>query len=788
MVEIDRRALYQQFQDAFPLETLKDMPLDKYTNLNKEDAFCYWLESGTDSLGSIWGGSSYKFGIYRYIKKPNEADPRIVSDDTYAWYAKYNCATALEAYDVVRNTIVSIAELARKGELESIDKTNDLGEAYKWKIAFLYSNETLIPIYKREMLNIASAKLGMENPEKKSIPYIQRFLMLKKGSTDLFEFYDYLLSIINKKGSISNFSGLKDTIKQKLADDHRLKAYKSGKTFLWIGTKDGRLNTTDCHYEVCSDNNKKASHSKGKVFVELHCESKTAKNYESLAAIDGVHAFPWSSFGVRLNDEGWEITGYTLEELADILIDELYKLDDAVGEQAKAIDPKAKPVQYWMYASGENACKWPLCQKENLICIGWPEMGDLSAYSSLDEARRKMREVYPDIDSSFKHDGLAVWEFARVMQPGDIIIVKQGKNKIVGRGVVKGEYQYDAAYGDYPNLRAVKWTHIGEWTAPRDSVQKTLTDITKDSDYVKDLEALFSSNLSTGSKPSIRAYTEEDFLREVYLHRESYHRMKTLLLAKKNIILQGAPGVGKTFSAKRLAYSIMGEMDKSRVEFVQFHQSYTYEDFIMGYKPNEEGGFYLKKGVFYNFCKRVKADPERSYFFIIDEINRGNLSKIFGELLMLIENDYRGETVKLAYSDELFDVPSNLYIIGMMNTADRSLAMIDYALRRRFSFFDMRPGFKSEGFLKYQEEVNDDLFNRAIDAILALNEQIAKDDSLGEGFCIGHSYFCNQTVFSKEWLQNVIEYDILPMLREYWFDNVQEKYIPQSNKLMELFQ
>ena len=281
-------------------------------------------------------------------------------------------------------------------------------------------------------------------------------------------------------------------------------------------------------------------------------------------------------------------------------------------------------------------------------------------------------------------------------------------------------------------------------------------------------------------------YTEEEFLKDVYIDKESYRRMKALLLTKKNIILQGAPGVGKTYSAKRLAYSLMGEIDKSRVEFIQFHQSYTYEDFIMGYKPNEDGGFYLKKGVFYAFCKKAKADPERPYFFIIDEINRGNLSKIFGELLMLIENEYRGETVKLAYSDEMFDVPANLYIIGMMNTADRSLAMIDYALRRRFSFIDMCPGFDSEGFKKYKATLNNELFDRAVDVITMLNDVIAKDDSLGEGFCIGHSYFCNQKNFSEEWLRNVVEYDIIPMIREYWFDN-NALFEQQTSRLRSIF-
>ena len=286
---------------------------------------------------------------------------------------------------------------------------------------------------------------------------------------------------------------------------------------------------------------------------------------------------------------------------------------------------------------------------------------------------------------------------------------------------------------------------------------------------------------------AIPSYTEKDFLNEVFIDRKQYDRLKLLLMTKKNIILQGAPGVGKTFSAKRLVYSVMGMKDEQRIELIQFHQSYTYEDFIMGYKPNDEGGFYLKKGVFYTFCKKAKADPSLPYFFIIDEINRGNLSKIFGELLMLIEKDYRNTHIKLAYTDELFDVPDNVHIIGMMNTADRSLAMIDYALRRRFSFFDMRPGFDTDGFKKYQAQINDTLFDKAVEAVITLNKVIANDASLGKGFCIGHSYFCNCKEFSHDWLENVICYDLLPMLREYWFDN-DEQYNIQSNALLSILQ
>ncbi|WP_288621830.1 AAA family ATPase [uncultured Brachyspira sp.] len=273
-------------------------------------------------------------------------------------------------------------------------------------------------------------------------------------------------------------------------------------------------------------------------------------------------------------------------------------------------------------------------------------------------------------------------------------------------------------------------------------------------------------------------YDKNKFLQEVYINDKEYDKLKNLILDKKNIILQGSAGVGKSYAAKRLAYSIIGEKDNERVKMIQFHQSYSYEDFIIGYRPNENG-FELKEGVFYKFCKEAEMDKnkENKYFLIIDEINRGNISKIFGELFMLIENDKRGEeyALELVYKDdEKFFVPENLYIIGLMNTADRSLAMLDYALRRRFAFYDMKPAFKSEQFKEYQKNLKNSKFDNLIKKVEELNEVIKED--LGEGFCIGHSYFCNlenikddKAMFDK--LSLIIEFELIPLLKEYWFDD-----------------
>ena len=292
------------------------------------------------------------------------------------------------------------------------------------------------------------------------------------------------------------------------------------------------------------------------------------------------------------------------------------------------------------------------------------------------------------------------------------------------------------------------------------------------------LQALKSADLSNvpAATAPIRqaasdSYTKADFLHDVFLSEQRYNVLVSLLRRKKNVILQGAPGVGKTYAAKRLAYSMMGQADSSRVEFVQFHQNYSYEDFMLGYRP-DGSGFKLTEGVFYRFCQKASNDPDREYFFLIDEINRGNLSKIFGELMMLIEGDHRGEKITLAYNGLPFYVPENLYIIGMMNTADRSLAMIDYALRRRFSFFEIEPAFTSEGFLKYQATLDNETFNALVEQVKALNREITADASLGSGFRIGHSYFClaDPAACTTDWMRSVVEFDILPTLAEYWFD------------------
>lgn len=420
--------------------------------------------------------------------------------------------------------------------------------------------------------------------------------------------------------------------------------------------------------------------------------------------------------------------------------------------------------KYWIYSPGANASMWEEFYNEGIMGIYWDELTDLKSFSNRDEIKKSLQEYYHS-DKNYYTDTLATWEFANVMKQGDIVFAKKGLYTIVGCGVVASDYIYDSSRDKYKHIRKVKWTHKGEWQHPGQAVMKTLTEITSYSDYIQKLETLVGI-VGPIEVTNADAYTKEDLLKEVFISEKQYDTLSSLLEHKKNVILQGAPGVGKSFTAKRLAYSLIGERDGKRIEFIQFHQSYSYEDFIIGYRPSEDGLFKLKEGVFYRFCDKARKDPERDYFFIIDEINRGNLSKIFGELLMLIEKDYRSETATLAYNNEKFSVPDNLYIIGMMNTADRSLAMIDYALRRRFSFFEMEPGFDSDGFKAYSDTLKSDTFDDLIGQIKLLNKEIENDGSLGKGFCIGHSYFCNLNAetCTNERLHAIVEYDIIPIL------------------------
>lgn len=424
-----------------------------------------------------------------------------------------------------------------------------------------------------------------------------------------------------------------------------------------------------------------------------------------------------------------------------------------------------QPTPVPVVAQGD-ANYWWLNASPKIWSFSNIEVGQVVEYTSINENGHK-RKIYKNFENVKVGDVVIGYESYPEKAIVAICKISEGhdgeriKIEKVQNLVNPIKYNLLLAIDDLKNMEYFK--------TPRGSLFK-LTHEEYDAivDLIEEVE-------SSGQKGSVELYSKADFLNEVFISEQQYDEIAILLKRKNNIILQGAPGVGKTFAGKRLSYSLMGAVDDSRIEMVQFHQNYSYEDFVMGFRPVEGGGFELRNGIFHQFCIKASNDPDRDYYFIIDEINRGNLSKIFGELLMLIENDKRGSrfAVPLTYKpDSRFYVPKNIYIIGMMNTADRSLALIDYALRRRFSFIEIEPAFKTHSFRKHLVDsgIHPDLIEKIINKLIYLNTQIEADSNLGRGFRIGHSYFCNPST-DENWYQSVIAYEINPLIEEYWFDN-----------------
>ena len=452
---------------------------------------------------------------------------------------------------------------------------------------------------------------------------------------------------------------------------------------------------------------------------------------------------------------------------------ELWKPDHVKGWYERRFQGK----RVWMMnvtVDGESA--WRTHVAEGFATIGWGRLDDL---------RRTREAIHRDLVSRGEGENplmrsLFLWQFANEMKVGDTIIATSKGAYLLGWGFVTGEYRYDPdADGLGVHTRSMRWSVHDE---PVDLFTgyvavKRLTDFDEYPHWVRLAFWQMGDPLELATHP----YGRDEALQDLFVDATRFQRMLDSIRSRKNLILQGPPGTGKTFVARRLAWCLLGQRGNASVEMVQFHQSYAYEDFVEGFRPTAGGGFDLKPGVFRRFCERARADRATPHCFIIDEINRGNISRIFGELLMLIEADKRGEDyqVTLPYSGASFHVPDNVYILGLMNTADRSLALVDYALRRRFAFEDLEPAFATEfgrkAFERFLSDNGSDpiLARRICEQLTALNQKIAGDRELGSGFQIGHSYFVPQKGDkpSNGWYDRIICTQIAPLLREYWFDS-----------------
>lgn len=929
-----------EFLIEWPVERILNITLEQYTNLDRDSSLCYWLEKKTEHTGSIWGGSAYKFGIYKRKNTDKSVkNDKYKTDGTYAWLSKYG-STKDEAFENIKAVLIAIVQASVEGKFSDIDEI-DLGDSVKWKLAFLYNVDKLIPIFKKEVLVRAAESTGLEGARSTSISKLQKHLILNKDDQkNTLEYAEEIWSRFN----LDNFYFFIDKfLKQAQTEDLKRKGFP--KTFRDLEVRISFGSGTLAQVPWIAFLREPNTVTKGiyPAFLYYKTINKLVLSY---CISDTYYANKqWDLLSEPITVDQWYRENYKEKppRYGRSLIKKIYDLEEELSpdqiqndlenilkeyesqdftsnldSSSDEIKSELSNKNIWLFSPGNQSLEWDRFYKEGLIALGWPEINDLSKYSEQESITRDLQKAGSHKGLSKKNNSLALWEFAKVMKPGDIIVPKRGDKYYLGYGIVESEYHYNSESTEYPHQRKVDWIKKGVWEDEvHKIVPKTLTNITKYPHYVDRLKRLigiekdaeipdevnywwlnanpkqwkirdyeigqeqsYTTHNEKGNKRSRFEYFQEakpgdliigyqsspvkqviailevtkgvhidedlgeeqiSFVVEKFLpdpiswaelkgmaelqdcevfrnnqgsifklSREEYvaitdnevisehpeysrelaltelyiddMRLDSVLKSleyKKNIILQGPPGTGKTFMAKRLAYLLMGEKDNSKIEMVQFHQSYSYEDFIQGYRPTDDGSFKLENGVFFRFCKRAKADPDKNYFFIIDEINRGNLSKIFGELMLLIENDKRGPdfAISLTYSksnDLRFYIPDNVHIIGTMNTADRSLAVVDYALRRRFAFVDVLPAYNAKFRADLIDKgVDEGIVEIIVSRISDLNKEISIDRNLGKGFQIGHSYFCEPGKMDgdEDWYEFVIKYELAPLLEEYWFDN-----------------
>lgn len=773
--------LRQQFLAKFPAARLSELTLERYAlGLEpKTESLCYWLEFKTRTLGLMPGGDAFKYVVF-YRKKDNK------------WEFESEYLNEADAFRKVREGLVTLVRLAETDKYEELDSVEPFQHtnSFRVKLLSLYFPDKFLPISSLDHLKSFCLQFGIKSNTDSQVSMNRALVQFKADHEEtrdwsgikfmrfLYEFFPPAIKFwkiapgekarfwadCKAKGIVCmGWDEVGDVTQYENAEDFKEAFLKmkpnSGPKWreLWnfaTAVEDGDV--------IVANNGLTSIVGTGTCEGEYYYDSTRTEFRHCLKVQWGrveERMIPLSAQDI--------VSDWAFKTLKRLSREDFMRLSTGVSEESN----RSAFLLAW------NPEKW-----------NWPNLPNLA------KQFRSEGEITSGADDSS-------WTIAnKAVKSGDrLYLIRLGKEPkgLMGSGwATTGPYQdahYDETSTKNTDYVKLKWDALldpeRDGLLPLADLQKSFPDIhwTPHSSGIAisaetqgEIEKLWKAHLS---KFSPSHYPLDNAIRDVFIDPEIFGEIFDLARRRRNIVLQGPPGVGKTFVAKRLAYALLGLKDDSRLGWVQFHQSYSYEDFIYGFRPNGSG-FELKQGIFHRFCERASKDT-RPYVFVIDEINRGNLSRIFGEALSAIEDDKRGELcVTLAYqapendgeSVTTWTVPPNLILIGLMNTADRSLAVVDYALRRRFAFVDLEPQFDSPQFdtTLASSGLSPTMRDRIRTRMKALNSRISSDKrNLGRGFEIGHSFFCPKQPVDDEaqWFSNVVKFEIKPLLAEYYFDD-----------------
>ena len=491
----------REFLTEWPIERINSITLEDYTNLDKDSAFIYWIEQKTDHAGSIVGGSAYKFGIYKRADTTSTIDSNAhASDGEYAWY-RYLGENRDDVWNKVKNIIIRIADYSINDNFESIDDI-EFSFGVKWKIAYHYNPEKIIPIFKEDVLKNAAKSLGLleENPR---VWQLHQFLLSKKP--DDITTLEYALNIFRKYSTNNFLYVIEKFLKQSQTNDLKRKRYPRFYKELNVKVSFGAGNIANVPWIALLDENNKVTQGIYPVFLyykeynllilaygvsETNAPSTNWPNTEGMQSIsdwfiDNLGSTPFrygSSFiknVYRLDDE--DALNSVQNDLDDI-IDHYKSLNQSIRIQER---------KYWLIAPGENARLWNDFINNKIVAIGWDEIGNLEQYSSQDDIRHALIDVYIDENTTRSNNSLALWEFAHVMSEGDIIISQKGKKEYLGYGIITSKYIYNDSRAEYKHTRNINWEKTGSWPDEVGPIPlKTLTNITKNSTQVERITKL----------------------------------------------------------------------------------------------------------------------------------------------------------------------------------------------------------------------------------------------------------------------------------------------------------